>query len=341
MDEFDDKLKRHIDQVMAHSESNPDRPLSLKEMKQLALSMDMSESEWDALMLKAEVMLQTAIDHLTHQNFKDAQDLAEQATAINPYLRGGYGVLAHALHMRSVHEEGEALEMKAEKAAQEALKNDPDDNRALKVLSAIRRLDRDENKSNKLLKNLAIIGGAVIVAVIVLIFVFREGSSSSSDTTGTNTPTTSTESVKFQLIDAEEACNEAWIQVSNQLQRRDKAIPKLVQLVGDGNPEIDRIRDEIQGLQTDISSISNTDDNYAAKQGQLQALVNLLIQTAGESNADKDQLQYIIVELEGAENRISAERKRYNSKVKTYNTLVKKYGDEYPDYTLIPYFEGQ
>lgn len=345
MEESDEKLRRHLDQVMAHQENNPDRPLSLKELKELAWSMGVTDKEWDALMQKAETLLRLAEDHLIHQNFKDAVSLAEQATAINPYITGGYGVLAHARLLRFVHDGDEADKASAEKAANEALRLNPKDRKALKVLGSLRQQDRAGGKNNKKLINLAIIGGVAIVVVLVIVFMFKGSSNTpaGSNSNHTTIDANDSESVKFALIDAEEATNEAWAQVQNQLTRRDNVIPKMMALISNPDSDVKSIQTEIEELLADLAGMTQKDEAYARTQAALQVKLSELTAKGGngQAAADAKQFEYLIIELEGAENRISVERKRYNAKVREYNTLVKKYGDQFPDYELIPYFEAQ
>jgi hypothetical protein len=342
MEEFDDKLRRHLDQLLAHQENNPDRPLSLKEMKELAWSMGTTDKEWDLLMQKAETILRLAEDHLIHQNFKDAVKLAEQATAINPYITGGYGVLAHARLLQFVHDGDEEHKVNAEKAANEALKLNPKDRKALKVLGSLRQQDRAGGKSGKMMKNMAIIGGAVILVVVVMVFMFKGGASP----TGAGTASIDagdSESIRFGFIDAEEACNEAWAQVQNQLTRRDNVVPKMMAMISNPGSDIEAIQAEIERLSSELSGLDEKDEAYGKTQAALQVKLAGLVEGVSSQGASNDatEFQYLIIEMEGAENRISVERKRYNSKVKEYNTFVKKYGAKFPDYELIPYFEAK
>ena len=59
-----------------------------------------------------------------------------------------------------------------------------------------------------------------------------------------------------------------------------------------------------------------------------------LVQTYG----DKDNVETLLVQIEGADNRINFEKKAYNDAVKEYNKLVKMSKGEFPDYDLQPYY---
>ena len=62
----EEKFKAHIRTVVEAAEggdSLEERPLTLDELKELALSMGMSDQEWDDLQKKAVVHLSTAQNH--------------------------------------------------------------------------------------------------------------------------------------------------------------------------------------------------------------------------------------------------------------------------------------
>jgi LemA protein len=193
-----------------------------------------------------------------------------------------------------------------------------------------------------MMKNLAIIGGAAVVVVLVIVFMFQ-GGTSSSGTSSAAIDSNDTEGIKFALIDAEEACNEAWAQVQNQITRRDNVIPKMMAMISNPGSDLQSIQSEIDQLNNQLANLTEKDEAYGKTQAALQLKLAGLVEGVNSQNASNDatEFQYLIIELEGAENRISVERKRYNSKVREYNTLVKKYGDKFPDYELIPYFEAQ
>ena len=47
-----------------------------------------------------------------------------------------------------------------------------------------------------------------------------------------------------------------------------------------------------------------------------------------------------MVQIEGAENRISFEKSSYTKSVQAYNTLVKQSKGKFPEYELQPYYNG-
>jgi uncharacterized protein YutD len=75
------------------------------------------------------------------------------------------------------------------------------------------------------------------------------------------------------------------------------------------------------------------------KQSELQKKYSIITDRI-ISQYGSDHISELLVQIEGAYNRISVEGKRYNEAVKEYNILVKKYGAEYPQFKLKPYFHG-
>ena len=94
MNYSEEKFKQHIKAVVEASQSSDDtleeRPLTLAELKELAISMGMTEEQWNDLQKQAHEHLKAADDHLKTRNFREAINEAEKATAINPYIKKGH-----------------------------------------------------------------------------------------------------------------------------------------------------------------------------------------------------------------------------------------------------------
>jgi LemA protein len=66
--------------------------------------------------------------------------------------------------------------------------------------------------------------------------------------------------------------------------------------------------------------------NFQAAQGEVSSALSRLLVTVEaypELKSDQNFLE-LQTQLEGTENRISVERKRYNNEVKEYNTYIRK-----------------
>lgn len=138
------------------------------------------------------------------------------------------------------------------------------------------------------------------------------------------------------LISSEEQVNEAWSQVENQYQRRADLIPNLVATVKGYASHEERVLTRVTEARARSTGISIDADvledpqafaRFEAAQNELsQALRQLLVVTENYPNLKADQ-QFLALQsqLEGTENRISVERRRFNTVVQGYNTQVRRF----------------
>lgn len=136
------------------------------------------------------------------------------------------------------------------------------------------------------------------------------------------------------LVGADEEVKAAWGQVENVYQRRADLIPNLVATVkGSAAHEqntlsaITQARAEATQVKITAADLSDPAKVQAFEQAQgklTQGLGKLLAISENypdlKANAGFRDLQ---VQLEGTENRITVERKRYNDAVQNYNTQVR------------------
>ncbi len=122
------------------------------------------------------------------------------------------------------------------------------------------------------------------------------------------------------LVDKQQTVDEAWAQVENQYQRRADLIPNLVNTVkGYSTHESETLQKVIEARAKATSvtiDAENLNEETLAKYQQAQGELSL------KANENFMALQ---AQLEGTENRISTERKRYTEAVKNYNTAIKKF----------------
>lgn len=137
------------------------------------------------------------------------------------------------------------------------------------------------------------------------------------------------------LVDKQQTVDEAWAQVENQYQRRADLIPNLVNTVkGYSTHESETLQKviEARAMATSVTiDAENLNEETLAKyqqaQGELsQALKSLLAVTEAYPDLKANEnFMALQAQLEGTENRISTERKRYTEAVKNYNTAIKKF----------------
>ncbi|MBQ1949884.1 MAG: LemA family protein [Treponema sp.] len=139
------------------------------------------------------------------------------------------------------------------------------------------------------------------------------------------------------LVSIEEEVDSQWAQVENQYQRRFDLIPNLVATVkkyaqheSDVYVQVSEARAKAGGVTKIDSELLNDPeklDQYQKAQdslgGALQRLLSIT-ENYPELKADKNFLA-LQDELEGTENRISIERKRYNDAARRFNTKIRQF----------------
>ena len=139
------------------------------------------------------------------------------------------------------------------------------------------------------------------------------------------------------IVSLDESVSSQWAQVQNQYQRRMDLIPNLVSTVkGYAKHESD-VFTQIADARSKAGGVVNVDSSilddpeafakYQKVQGELgSSLQRLLMITENypELKADQNFLA-LQDQLEGTENRISTERKRFNETVSEYNKYIRSF----------------
>lgn len=161
---------------------------------------------------------------------------------------------------------------------------------------------------------------AIIVVVAVLLIIVGKGISTYNN-----------------IIALEEGVKTQWAQVENTYQRRFDLIPNLVSTVqGEANfekstlTEVMEMRSRMGGTVKLDESLMNDEaalKHFQEMQGSLSGALQRLM-AVSENYPDlksNTSFQELRVQLEGAENRIAVERKRYNETVKEFNTTIRQF----------------
>ena len=161
---------------------------------------------------------------------------------------------------------------------------------------------------------------AVIVVVVILLIIVGKGIGTYNN-----------------IIALEESVKAQWAQVENTYQRRFDLIPNLVSTVqGEANfekstlTEVMEMRSRMGGTVKLDESLMNDEaalKRFQEMQGSLGGALQRLM-AVSENYPDlksNKSFQELRVQLEGAENRIAVERKRYNETVKEYNTTIRQF----------------
>lgn len=128
-----------------------------------------------------------------------------------------------------------------------------------------------------------------------------------------------------KAIALDEQVKSDWAQVDNQLQRRYELIPNLVETVKGVAGQEQEVFLGIAKSREAYFNASTPPQKMEASRGLEGALSRLLVlrETYPELKSNESFLK-LQDSLEGTENRLAVERKRYNDSVKTLNTFRRK-----------------
>jgi LemA protein len=140
-----------------------------------------------------------------------------------------------------------------------------------------------------------------------------------------------------RLVSLKQQTDSSWADVENVYQRRADLVPNLVKTVeGAANFEKETLtrvieaRQQVNNIKVDASAPPATPEAMQAfqqTQDQLSSALSRLLVTVErypdiKANANFRDLQ---VQLEGTENRIAVERRKFNESVQQYNTAIKQF----------------
>lgn len=140
-----------------------------------------------------------------------------------------------------------------------------------------------------------------------------------------------------KMVSMDEEVMSQWGQVENVYQRRLDLIPNLVETVKGYAKHESKVFTDIAEARSKAGGVMKVSDEvlndpaafkrFQQAQGELgSALQRLLVVTENypELKANEGFLE-LQNQLEGTENRITVERKRFNDVVKTYNTFIRQF----------------
>ena len=138
------------------------------------------------------------------------------------------------------------------------------------------------------------------------------------------------------LVSEEENVKQAWSQVENQYQRRMDLIPNLVKTV-EGAADFEKsVLTEVTDArsrvgQTKISADDLSDpekfEKFQKAQDQLSSAISRLLMVTENYPQIKSNENFLTLQaqLEGTENRISVERKKFNEAVQLFNSTARSF----------------
>jgi len=138
------------------------------------------------------------------------------------------------------------------------------------------------------------------------------------------------------LVKLNETVNQSWAQVQNQYQRRADLIPNLVETVRGYAQHESQVFTDVAEARASVGKLTITPDvlnnpeafrKFNEAQGALSSVLSRLMAVAEnypQLKANENFLQ-LQSQLEGTENRISVERRRFNEVVQDYNVKVRTF----------------
>ncbi len=139
------------------------------------------------------------------------------------------------------------------------------------------------------------------------------------------------------LVEKDQAVNQSWADVENVYQRRADLIPNLVASVKgaadfeqttltnviEARQQVTQVKLLEGGAPTDPAALAQFQQSQDALGGALSRLL-VTVERYPELKANAN-FQALQAQLEGTENRIAVERRKFNEVATIYNTAVKKF----------------
>jgi LemA protein len=138
------------------------------------------------------------------------------------------------------------------------------------------------------------------------------------------------------LVSADENVKASWAQVENVYQRRADLVPNLVNTVKGSAAHEEKVLAEVTAARASATQVKLSVDDlsdpekvkrFEAAQAQLSSSLGRLIATSEAYPDLKANAAFrdLMTQLEGTENRIAVERKRYNEAVRDYNVKCREF----------------
>ena len=310
MDERESKIiEDYVAKMLEVQKEQFEKPLSLKELKEIAFSVGMSESDWQASQQVMEQHLRNGKGHVRNKNWQDAVTELKQAVAINPYHEEGLYNLAVSYHELYRKSGSDFYKKEAKSTADRVLKNQDTalDSAAITLLKSIRNTESEFGNKKK---GILIIAGAIVGGIALLFLLILWGTSASVGSKANG------------LEQLQVKVEQNWAQVENVYQRRETLIPQIVNLAKSASKYDVTKLNELQRKRQELNPANR--DEYRKKQEEItRALTELMANMEGNAQTMRD----IQVQVEGSENRIRVEWKKYNDVVAEFNAGVVNYND--------------
>ena len=314
----DRSLENYLKKLMElQYNTSTEQQFTEEELKNIALEAGLTEEAWRQSQEQARQHLQRGKAYLGTHNYEDAAVELEQAASLRPHDAEANFLAAQAyLHRGGRHQSAADFD-KSDYYLDRTISINSHHSGALRLkgeLNDKRRVHTDEvaekTRTNTLTK-WGIIGGVVILLIAGFYSMYNS------------------------MVGLEEGVNSSWAQVENQYERRAELIPNLVETVkGAANfergtlNEVVQARAEATSVRLDPNQLNEASlREFSEKQATLSGSIGKLLAVAESypTLTATDNFRDLQSQLEGTENRISVERKRFNEAVQAYNARTRRF----------------
>lgn len=318
MPDSDQSLENYLKKLMEIQYStSTDTNFSEKELRDIAMEAGLTEEDWAQARKKAQDHLTRGKAHTDAGNWEDAATELETAAMLMPHHAEANFLAAKAfLHRGNMHNQPQDYD-KTDYYLSRTLIISPDYSEAYSLKTELNNRKRvnaqtsaKKDKSKSMVKWLVI--GGIILLLVFGYFSMYNG-----------------------MIQAEENTIQAWAQVENVYQRRADLIPNLVETVkGAANferetlNEVVRARAAATAVNVDATSLdADALQEFAQKQETLSSSLSRLLAVSENypTLRSTENFRDLQAQLEGTENRITVERKRFNEAVQSYNSKARRF----------------
>ncbi len=128
-----------------------------------------------------------------------------------------------------------------------------------------------------------------------------------------------------KMVTGNENVDNMWAQVETQYQRRFDLIPNLVESVKGAMAQEQKVFGDLAEARTRYAGATTVNEKAEAATQVESALARLLVIMENYPQLKSvETVQTLMVQIEGTENRISVERKRFNDAARDFNVMVKR-----------------
>ncbi|MEQ9438858.1 MAG: LemA family protein [Cyclobacteriaceae bacterium] len=330
----DEALENYLKKLMEiQYGSRTEEHFTEDDLKSIALEAGLTESAWQEAQQRARQHLQRGTAYLSAQNYDDAANELENAASLMPHDAEANYLAAKAFLFRGNRHNRTSDFDRSEYYINRTLNINPTHSGVIQLKTELnnkRRVLSNETEQKSRTNKFAKWGIIAAIAIVLIAGYFN---------------------IYNGMVGLEEEVSSSWAQVENQYQRRADLIPNLVETV-QGAADYERetlqavvaARAAATSIQIDVDDLEDAEKlaEYAQAQEALGSSLSRLIAVAEDypTLTATENFRDLQTQLEGTENRISTERRRFNEAVKVYNAKARRFPNNLLGFDTKEYFES-